>query len=168
MPALLPGFVQIIVRWAGKSFSAFYFLFHLLASGKAVFLVKGTNNITYFQVGPGGTQVPGPLQHELDEVVAAVRSSWVLINVDSDLTWSVPDWINEAEVVVWTSAPNPARQRIFREQCEGQTWCGRRRSSKPSCAFRLSTPSALTSAKKTEARSTSPPSNKDASSTGSG
>ncbi|KAJ7238746.1 hypothetical protein B0H12DRAFT_1326781 [Mycena haematopus] len=104
----------------GKSFGLCYILFHLLASGQPVFVVKSTTYVTYF--GPNGCERPKDSSVQIDIAAGnidfdnALRNSWVLVDVDSDKNWMPADWIDEAGVVVWTCSPDAKRMRTFTTQ----------------------------------------------------
>ncbi|KAJ7239803.1 hypothetical protein B0H12DRAFT_1221862 [Mycena haematopus] len=104
------------LHWAGKSFGACYFLFHLLASGKPVFIIKDATDITYF--GPDGCEVPKDTVRISTaardaEFAKAVAACWVLIDIDPEEPFALPVWTQQAGVVVWTSSPNAKRMRNF-------------------------------------------------------
>ncbi|KAJ6485950.1 hypothetical protein C8R45DRAFT_998539 [Mycena sanguinolenta] len=108
----------------GKSLGSCYFLFHLLASGQPVFMVRGTT-VTYF--GPDGCEIPlnpARISQDVDgrDLDQAIARSWVLIDMDRDENWMPADWTARAAVVVWTSPPHDWRMRKFQSYWRAQTW----------------------------------------------
>ncbi|KAJ7811140.1 hypothetical protein B0H14DRAFT_2860743 [Mycena olivaceomarginata] len=111
----------------GKSVGACYFLFWLLASGQSVFLITDTDVVYYFSAA--GVQLTSDERTQRNdlEVRAAVKSSWVLIDVDigdspSAVDWYPREWIKPCSTLVWTSSPRQERQRRFRTRFRARLW----------------------------------------------
>jgi hypothetical protein len=61
------------------------------------------------------------------EVRAAIKSSWVLIDVDigsspSAADWYPREWIKPCTTLVWTSSPRQERLRRFRSRFRARLW----------------------------------------------
>lgn len=103
------GFCTYTLRWAGKSFGSYYFLFRLLASGQSVFFINSVTETTYFS-GEGAQTTQAPPRSRLREVI---EKSWVIIDVEDGIDWSCPMVFRSARGVVWTSSPQKTRMHRF-------------------------------------------------------
>ncbi|KAJ7100592.1 hypothetical protein B0H15DRAFT_454455 [Mycena belliarum] len=111
----------------GKSVGTCFFLFWLLASGQSVFLMPETDAVYYFSE-TGVQRVSGHGTHTDNlDVKAAVKSSWVLIDVDPGKSpgatdWYPRPWLKSCAAVVWTSPPRHERFRRFRKHWYASVW----------------------------------------------
>ncbi|KAJ7741209.1 hypothetical protein DFH07DRAFT_943611 [Mycena maculata] len=111
----------------GKSVGACYFLFWLLASGQSVFLIPETDVVYYFSEAGVQHASDGHTQRNDLAVRAAIKSSWVLIDVDigsspSAADWYPREWIKPCTTLVWTSSPRQERLRRFRTRFLARVW----------------------------------------------
>ncbi|KAJ7470176.1 hypothetical protein B0H11DRAFT_2041681 [Mycena galericulata] len=106
----------------GKSLGACYFLFLLLASGQSVFFIPNPNWVYYFSAA--GVQRAALATTNMDRfaIEAAVRRSWVLIDIDLAPTWFPARWIVPCASLVWTSSPQASRRHHFTKQFKARTW----------------------------------------------
>jgi hypothetical protein len=112
------------LRWAGKSMGAYYFLFHLLASGQSVFFLPDTHNVYYFS--EGGVEVARSDTHHLDDcsTIDAIRRSWIIIDVDygDSRRWYPSRWVQRGACVVWTSPFLKDRMYRFTSKFGATRW----------------------------------------------
>ncbi|KAJ7918320.1 hypothetical protein B0H13DRAFT_1993292, partial [Mycena leptocephala] len=111
----------------GKSVGACYFLFWLLASGQSVFLIPETDVVYYFSEAGVQQASDGHTQRNDLAVRAAIKSSWVLIDVDigsspSAADWYPREWIKPCTTLVWTSPLRQERLRRFRTRFLARVW----------------------------------------------
>ncbi|KAG5641956.1 hypothetical protein DXG03_003926 [Asterophora parasitica] len=111
----------------GKSVAACYILFVLLASRQSVFLITDPKRIYYFSdygVQESGTGHPSDMANP--HTRAAVRSSWVVIQVDGVRgleSWMPEMWVDWAGGVVWSSSPHPSRtMNRFMKLFDADAW----------------------------------------------
>ncbi|KAJ7016201.1 hypothetical protein C8F04DRAFT_570685 [Mycena alexandri] len=111
----------------GKSVGACYFLFWLLASGQSVFLMPETDVVYYFSEAGVQHVSDGHTHRNSLTVRAAIKSSWVLIDVDiggspAAADWYPREWIKPCATLVWTSSPRQERLRRFRTRFRARVW----------------------------------------------
>ncbi|KAJ6454665.1 hypothetical protein C8R45DRAFT_1037644 [Mycena sanguinolenta] len=108
----------------GMSVGACYFLFWLLASGQSVFLIPETDVVYYFSEAGVQRATDGHTQRNNLAVRAAIKSSWVLIDVDipSAADWYPREWIKPCSTLVWTSPLRQERLRRFRARFLARVW----------------------------------------------
>ncbi|KAF7324400.1 hypothetical protein MSAN_02520200 [Mycena sanguinolenta] len=104
----------------GLSFGCYYFLLRLLALGQPVFLVESRNETVYFS--SDGLQETSGTPSEHDETSEAIRSSWVLVNIDDSEDFTCPRIYYQARCVIWTSSPHESRMRRFCNKFHAETW----------------------------------------------
>ncbi|KAF8209669.1 hypothetical protein K438DRAFT_1810180 [Mycena galopus ATCC 62051] len=104
----------------GKSFGCYYFLFRLLALGQSVFFLNAPNTVYYFS--SDGVQQTDQTPRPWPATVKALRTSWVLIDIDEKTDWTPPDIFNRARCVVWTSSPQESRMKKFLKAYGAEKW----------------------------------------------
>ncbi|KAJ7070507.1 hypothetical protein C8F01DRAFT_381800 [Mycena amicta] len=107
----------------GKTFGSYYFLFRLLALGQPVFFVESPTDTLYFSsVGVQANDSAAGLS-EYDATLEAIKTSWVLIDVDDSVgEWCCPKIFATARCVVWTSPPREPRTHQFKTRFNAETW----------------------------------------------
>ncbi|KAJ7204722.1 hypothetical protein GGX14DRAFT_398071 [Mycena pura] len=104
----------------GKSLGCYYFLFRLLAMGQSVFLLDALDSVYYFS--QDGVQATGKGLRKSAALYKALRSSWVLIDVDDRTNWTPALVFTKARCVIWTSSPRKARMMEFVKRFGAETW----------------------------------------------
>ncbi|KAJ7498502.1 hypothetical protein FB451DRAFT_1120 [Mycena latifolia] len=87
------------------------------------FLIGDTNSVYNFS--ETRVDVVGQRNHIMNNVVVkrALRTSWVLIDVDGDPPEWFPDyWVEQARVLVLTSSPKETRMNHFIKQFKATPW----------------------------------------------
>ncbi|KAJ7738085.1 hypothetical protein DFH07DRAFT_841473 [Mycena maculata] len=111
----------------GKSVGACYFLFWLLASGQSVFFIPATDAVYYFSEAGVQQAIDGNVERDSLDVRAAVKRSWVLVDVDvgdspSAADWYPRRWVKPCAALVWTSSPREERRRRFTDRFLARVW----------------------------------------------
>ncbi|KAJ7201309.1 hypothetical protein GGX14DRAFT_699443 [Mycena pura] len=107
----------------GKSLGAHYFVFHLVASGRPVFLISEPDKVVYFsEDGVFSVALAPSLKNDYDDIQATISRSWVIVDVDVRGNWQPFDWVMTAAGVLWTSSPQGTRMSDFVKNYDAVPW----------------------------------------------
>ena len=115
------GFVLIQQCRTGKSFGSVYFLLRLLAIGQSVFYINDDTFAYYFS----SSSVQKTREHlyiNSDPVNDALKTSWVVIDMDRDAKWTPALTFDHARCVLWTSPSRETRMAYFDKRFSGENW----------------------------------------------
>ncbi|KAJ7935422.1 hypothetical protein B0H13DRAFT_2467121 [Mycena leptocephala] len=108
----------------GKSMSACYLLFILLASAQEVFFLVEETEIYHFSAA--GVQVITDHDAPMNSttICEAVDRSWVLVDVEGVVNerWIPRVWLQPCVTMVWTSSPRAVRAHQFQKRYQSTTW----------------------------------------------
>lgn len=108
----------------GKTYGNCFNLLHLLASAQPVFFLglSGSTERAHCFCEAGVFEGPSTTERFFLKHSTALKSSWVLVNVDFQQDYLLPQWVEPARHIVWTSSPNARRYQFLLKRFSCRRW----------------------------------------------